>query len=463
MNRTRWYIAIDLKSFYASVECVERDIDPLDSCLVVADESRTDKTICLAVTPPLKQMGIKGRPRLFEVRQRIRDINLHRGRNGRSWSLRKLISDSSIAADYIVAVPRMALYLEYSRRIIDIYLRFVSEEDLHVYSVDEVFIDATDYLMMYRMSAHQLAITIIRTVLAETGITATAGIGTNMYLCKVAMDIVAKKMNPDPVGVRIAELDEHTYRHKLWTHKPLTDFWRIGKGTANRLARYGITTMGDLARFSISNEGFLFKLFGINAELLIDHAWGYEPVRMRNVKEYVPSARSLSSGQVLGEPYRSDMAMTVAMEMADSLARKMLSKHLVTSLVTLYISYEKVDYGSRGSLRLAEATSSVRRLIETVRELFLRVTDSRLFIRRINIIYSDIREERNGKAVQLSLFEEENVIVAEKRMADRERRCENAAIAIKAKFGKNAILKGLNYGDGATQRERNCQIGGHHE
>lgn len=332
------YIAIDLKSFYASVECVERGLDPLDTCLVVADASRTEKTICLAVFPALKAYGTGGRPRLFEVVQKVREANFHRGRQGKSYSKAMLDSHPEIAIEYLVAPPRMAHYIEYSTRIYDIYLRYIAPEDFHVYSIDEVIMDVTAYLKTYGMTAHELAMKMIREVLVETGI--TAGIGTNMYLCKIAMDIVAKKMPPDKDGVRIAELDEMSYRRELWEHSPLTDFWRVGRGIANRLALYGILTMGDIARCSINNEDFLYKLFGVNAELLIDHAWGWEPVTMDYVKSYRPETKSISSGQVLQCAYTTDKARNVVLEMADAVSLDLIDKRLVTDQLVLTVGYD---------------------------------------------------------------------------------------------------------------------------
>ena len=339
-QQPRQYIAIDLKSFYASVECVERGLDPLDTCLVVADMSRTEKTICLAVSPALKAFGLGGRPRLFEVSSRVREVNRARGRNGKSTSGSVLKTRTDYAVDYIVAPPRMALYLEYSSRIYQVYLRYIAPEDIHVYSIDEVFIDVTSYKNTYKLSTHDLAMKMIREVLAETGITATAGIGTNMYLCKVAMDIVAKKMPPDKDGVRIAELDEMSYRRQLWDHTPLTDFWRVGRGTARRLAPYGIHTMGDIARFSLSHEGLLYRIFGVNAELLIDHAWGWEPVTMDMVKSYRPENRSISTGQVLTCPYSTDKARIVVLEMADAMALELFDMGVVSDQIVLEIGYD---------------------------------------------------------------------------------------------------------------------------
>ncbi len=339
----RQYIAIDLKSFYASVECVERGLDPLDTNLVVADASRTSKTICLAVSPSLKRLGLGGRPRLFEVEQKVRETNRKRtgsGCSGRSYSAARLDADPSLAVDYIVAPPRMAHYIDYSSRIYSIYLRHVSPDDMHVYSIDEVFIDATDYLRLYNLTAHDFAMRMIRAVLAATGVTATAGIGTNMYLCKIAMDIVAKKMAPDADGVRIAELDEFSYRSMLWDHKPITDFWRIGSGIARRLAPYGIDTMGQIARISLTNEKLFYDMFGVNAELLIDHAWGWEPVEIRHIKAYRPESRSISSGQVLTCPYDTGKARIVVREMADTMGLKLVAMKMVTSQIVLHIGYD---------------------------------------------------------------------------------------------------------------------------
>ncbi|WP_288145858.1 DNA methylase, partial [Xylanibacter rodentium] len=393
----RQYIAIDLKSFYASVECVERGLDPLDTCLVVADASRTEKTICLAVSPALKAYGTGGRPRLFEVVQKVRDANYRRGRQGKSYSKAVLDSHPEIAVDYLVAPPRMAHYMEYSTRIYNVYLRYIAPEDIHVYSIDEVIMDVTAYLKTYGMPAHELAMKMIREVLAETGITATAGIGTNMYLCKIAMDIVAKKMPPDKDGVRIAELDEMSYRRQLWEHTPLTDFWRVGRGIANRLAPYGILTMGDIARCSIEHEDFLYKLFGVNAELLIDHAWGWEPVTMDYVKSYRPETKSISSGQVLQCAYTADMAKNVVLEMADAVSLDLIDKRLVTDQLVLTVGYDiesltnpairanyngkittdhygrQVPVHAHGTMNIEHPTSSGKILTEKVAELYDRI------------------------------------------------------------------------------------------
>lgn len=491
----RQYIAIDLKSFYASVECVERGLDPLDTCLVVADPSRTEKTICLAVSPALKAYGTGGRPRLFEVIEKVRTANRLRGNRGKSCSKKELDSDNSLAIDYLVAPPRMAHYIEYSTRIYDIYLKYISPEDIHVYSIDEVFIDATTYLSTYKMTAHELAMKIIRHVLSETGITATAGIGTNMYLCKVAMDIVAKKMPPDENGVRIAELDEMSYRKKLWEHTPITDFWRVGRGIADRLAQYNILTMGDVARCSIEHEGFLYQLFGVNAELLIDHAWGWEPVTMDYVKAYRPETRSFSSGQVLQSPYTTDKARNVIIEMADSVSLDLVDKRLLTDQLVLTVGYDtesltntsirgkyhgrittdhygrQVPAHAHGTINIDIPTSSGNIITEKVKELFDRIVNPDLLVRRLNLSVNHLIHEddykRQDKAIQLDLFtdfeESERQRKADEEKKAKERRRQEAILSIKKKFGKNAILKGINYADGATQKERNQQIGGHHE
>ena len=495
MTEVRQYLAIDLKSFYASVECVERKLDPLDTCLVVADASRTEKTICLAVSPALKEYGTGGRPRLFEVVQKVREANYRRGRNGKSYSKAVLDSHPEISVDYIVAPPRMAYYIEYSTRIYKVYLRYIAPEDIHIYSIDEVIMDVTNYLQTYKMTAHELAVKMIREVLSETGITATAGIGTNMYLCKIAMDIVAKKMPADKDGVRIAELDEMSYRRQLWEHTPLTDFWRVGRGIANRLAKYGILTMGDIARCSLTNEDFLYELFGVNAELLIDHAWGWEPVTMDYVKSYRPEAKSLSSGQVLTCAYTSTQARNVVLEMADSVSLELIEKRLVTDQLVLTVGYDiesltnpeirakyhgkiTTDYYGRhvpvhahGTINIDRHTSSGKILIEKVAELYDRIINPDLLVRRLtlsinHLISEDIVKE-NPKAVELDLFTDYDELKRKQEIEEaelsKERRRQEAVLKIKKMFGKNAILKGLNYTDGATQRDRNQQIGGHHE
>lgn len=491
----RQYIAIDLKSFYASVECVERGLDPLDTCLVVADASRTEKTICLAVSPALKAYGTGGRPRLFEVVQKVREANYRRGRQGMSHSKAMLDSHPELAIDYLVAPPRMAHYIKYSTRIYDIYLQYIAPEDIHVYSIDEVIMDVTAYLKTYGMTAHELAMKMIREVLAETGITATAGIGTNMYLSKIAMDIVAKKMPPDKDGVRIAELDEMSYRRELWEHTPITDFWRVGKGIANRLVPYGILTMGDIARCSINNEDFLYNLFGVNAELLIDHAWGWEPVTMEYVKSYRPEAKSISSGQVLTCAYSSAQARNVVLEMADSVSLDLIDKRLVTDQLVLTVGYDiesltspairakyhgkittdhygrQVPAHAHGTINIEHPTSSGRILTEKVAELYDRIINPDLLVRRLTLSINHLIHEddvkRNPQAKQLDLFTDYDELrrqqEAEEAELAKERRRQEAVLKIKKMFGKNAILKGLNYADGATQRDRNQQIGGHHE
>ena len=450
------YIAIDLKSFYASVECVARGLDALTTRLVVADDSRTDKTICLAVSPALKAYGIPGRPRLFEVKQRIARLKRENPR---------------LELDFITAKPRMAKYLEVSGQVYGVYLRYIAPEDIHVYSIDEVFIDATEYLRMYGMDAHTLAMHLIQEVLKETGVTATAGIGANLYLAKVAMDIEAKHRKADKDGVRIAELTELSYRQKYWTHKPLTDFWRIGHGTEARLASAGMFTLGDVARMSLENEEVLYKLFGINAELLIDHAWGWEPCTMADIKSYRPSASSLSSGQVLMEPYPYEKARLIVREMTDSLSLDLVEKRLVTTQLVLHIGYEAGKgngpmvrdwYGrptpkpAHGSINLPFATSATSILLQSMTELFDRIVDEKLFVRRIYVVASQVKDEDSAEGRQLSLFEENTDTT-------RERKQQEAILEIRRRFGKNAILKGMNFEEGATTRERNQQIGGHHE
>lgn len=495
MSPQRQYIAIDLKSFYASVECVERGLDALDACLVVADASRTDKTICLAVSPALKAFGVGGRPRLFEVVQRVREVNRQRGYKGKSYSGKELAQHPEYAVDYLVAPPRMAHYIKYSTRIYEIYLRYVAPEDIHVYSIDEVFIDATSYLKSYGMTAHQLAMTIIREVLRETGITATAGIGTNMYLCKIAMDIVAKKMKPDKDGVRIAELDEVGYRQQLWEHTPLTDFWRVGRGIARKLADYGISTMGDIARCSIEHEDLLYGMFGVNAELLIDHAWGWEPVTMDKVRAYRPTTHSMSSGQVLTCAYTAEKAKVVTLEMVDALALDLIDKELLTDQLVLEVGYDMQSladpvissryfgrittdhYGrhvpvhAHGTTNFEAPTSSSKLLSSKVGELYDKIVNPILLVRRITISANHLMRESDAKGmkrvVQLNLFVDYDEVRRKERedaaWLAKERRQQEAVLCIKKRFGKNAILKGLNFAEGATQKTRNRQIGGHHE
>lgn len=492
-KRKPTFIAIDLKSFYASVECVERGLDALDTLLTVADAARTTKTICLAVSPALKSFGLGGRPRLFEVVRQINQVNRSRGHQGKSTSLKTLEQNPQIAVDYLVAPPRMALYIDYSSRIYNVYLRHVAPEDIHVYSVDEVFIDATPYLGTLGISAHDFAMRLIRDVLAETGITATAGISENLYLCKIAMDIVAKKMPPDKDGVRIAELTERSYREKLWNHRPITDFWRVGRGIAERLAARGIYTMGDVARCSLCNQDALYSLLGVNAELLIDHAWGHEPVTMAQIKAYRPASTSLGSGQVLQSPYPVKHARVVALEMAESLALEMIEKKLCTPQLTLHIGYDTTSldnpetmahytgritvdfYGrsvpehSHGTINLDRLSNSVSRITEAIATLFDRITNPLLLVRRINVTACRLEKESEIRQVekpqQLNLFvdydEQRREETREQERLKRERKRSEAVINIKNRFGKNAILTGRNFDEGATQRQRNNQIGGH--
>lgn len=487
------YIAIDLKSFYASVECVERGLDPLTTNLVVADVSRTEKTICLAVSPSLKAYGIPGRARLFEVVERLRQVNLDRLYHspegifrGKSVHAPELQARPELEVDYIAAPPRMAFYMDYSARVYKVYLRYVAPEDIHVYSVDEVFLDVTHYLATYRCTPHELAMRMIRDVLRETGITATAGIGTNMYLAKVAMDIVAKRLPADADGVRIAELDEQSYRRELWCHRPLTDFWRVGRGISRKLEAGGMYTMGDVARRSLTDEALLYRLFGVNAELLIDHAWGWEPCQMADIKAYRPAVHSLSSGQVLQEPYTAAKARVVAREMAESMALDLVDKGLATDQLSLSVGYDRESpqledhqvsldwYGrpvprpAHGSARLPMPTSSSQIIIETVADLFDRLVDPRLLVRRLNIGADHVAPEvESVPDTQLSLFvdSEEEVRRREEERArrQRERRMQEATLAIKKKYGKNALLRGTDFEEGATARQRNRQIGGHHE
>ena len=481
------YIAIDLKSFYASVECVDRDLDPLAVNLVVADESRTEKTICLAVTPALKSYGIQGRARLFEVVQKVEQINRQRLKNspggftGVSVRPEELEKDPSLALDYIIAPPRMAHYMAVSSSVYSVYLRYVAPEDIHVYSIDEVFIDATAYLETYRLSARDFAMTLIRDVLKTTGITATAGIGPNLYLCKIAMDIEAKHIPPDKDGVRIAELNERSYREKLWGHRPLTDFWRVGRGYASKLEANGMMTMGDVARCSLQNEELLYRLFGVNAELLIDHAWGWEPCEIRHIKAYRPESRSFSSGQVLMEPYPAARARVVVHEMADAIALDLVSKHLVTDQLTLTVGYERQDRGkaysgetttdfygrqvprhAHGTANLGEQTSSGKAIVGAVLALYDKIVDPQLMVRRLTISTNHVAQEGGGEDFeQLDLFTDPAETARQQEARQKERRMQEAVLKIKQKYGKNAIVKGVSFEDGATGRERNRQIGGH--
>ena len=499
-QQQRTYIAIDLKSFYASVECVARGLDPLTTNLVVADVSRTEKTICLAVSPSLKQYGIAGRARLFEVIQRLSEVNDERRRRSPKGRLTgKSVSDTELKehpdweVDYLAAPPRMAHYIEVSTKIYGIYLKYIAPEDIHVYSIDEVFMDVTAYLRSYRMTAHELAMTIIRDVLQQTGITATAGIGTNMYLCKVAMDIMAKKSPADKDGVRIAELDEMMYRRQLWSHRPLTAFWRVGHGIAQRLAPYGIDTMGKIARCSIENEELLYRLFGVNAELLIDHAWGWEPCTIDLVKAYRPESNSFSSGQVLQSAYDAQKARVVIQEMADQMALDLVSRRLVTDQLVLDIGYDveslarsdirsryqgaittdhygrKVPKHAHGTANLSLPTSSSRLIINAVTDLFDRIVNKVLLVRRLNLTACHVVDEqtvtKKNRPEQLDLFTDYEALESQRRKERaalaKERRMQEAQLRIKKRFGKNAILKGLNFEEGATAIERNKQIGGH--
>ena len=497
----RSYIAIDLKSFYASVECMERNLDPMTTNLVVADESRTDKTICLAVTPTLKSFDIPGRARLFEVKQKVKEVNADRKRNlrGREFSgsshfYSELSKEPSLELDFISAPPRMAYYMEYSTRIYEIYMKYVAPEDIIVYSIDEVFMDVTDYLQTYRMSPRDLAMKMILEVLETTGITATAGIGTNLYLCKVAMDVMAKHIPSDENGVRIAFLDEMTYRRELWSHRPITDFWRVGRGYAKKLETYGIYTMGDVARCSEQNEELLYRLFGKNAELLIDHAWGWEPCTVEAVKAYRPESSSLGSGQVLQCPYDAEKAKLVVREMADALSLDLVEKRLVTDQIVITVGYDienltdperrkkyrgevvtdrygrQIPKHAHGTENLESFTSSTQKMVEAASVLYDRIVDKNLLIRRMNITANNIVEEKaaqqkNNSYQQLDLFTdyaaEEEQEKQEALRLDRERKLQEATITIKKKFGKNAILKGMSLQEGATAKNRNEQIGGH--
>jgi len=496
------YICIDLKSFYASVECVARGLDPLTTNLVVADASRTDKTICLAVSPSLKELGIPGRLRLFEVKQAVKDANMFRlqkavnGRfKGKSADKNELNSNPSLAIDFIIAPPRMAEYIRVSTKIYEVYLKHIAPEDIHVYSIDEVFIDVTPYLNYTGLTAHELSIRIIKDVLKATGITATVGIGTNMYLAKVAMDIVAKHAEADEDGVRIAELDEITYRKLLWNHRPLTDFWRIGRGYSKKLEEYGLMTMGDVARCSLGkpgslyNEDMLYRLFGVNAELLIDHAWGYEPCTIADVKSYRPENNSLSSGQVLHEPYTFEKARIIVREMAEAMALDLVEKRLLTNQLVLTVGYDKENlsdpvsaqnytgkikidhYGRKipvhahGTANLDGYTSSSEEIINSAVELYDRITDEKLLIRRITIAVNHVTDEmdvlKNHTFEQLDLFTDYKALKEKKRKTEREKSLQKSILDIKRKYGKNAILKGTNFEEGATAKSRNEQIGGH--
>ena len=492
------FIAIDLKSFYASVECVERGLDPLTTNLVVADESRTEKTICLAATPAIKSYGVPGRARLFEVVQKIREANGARRfyapghkLEGQSCDAVELSKNPSLAIDYLVAPPRMALYMDYSSRVYGIYLRYIAPRDIHTYSIDEVFINAAPYLAAYKLTARELAMKMIGEVLTETGITATAGIGTNLYLAKIAMDITAKHMPPDKHGVRIAELDERTYRQKLWAHPPSTDFLRVGRGYASKLANMGLYSMGDVARKSLDSQGErdLYRVFGINAELLIDHAWGYEPCTMEAIKSYHPSATSLSSGQVLHCPYTHEQARLIVWEMADQLILDLVAKKLMTNQIVLDIGYDieniaqgysgpvhidhygrKVPKPAHGTMSLKKHSSSTKELLRETLALYDRIISPPLLVRRITVtmgrlINEDSTARQKEATVEFDLFsdmegtaqKEEAARLAEK----KEKSLQHTMIAIKNKFGKNAILKAANLKEEARTIARNSEIGGH--
>lgn len=502
------YLAVDLKSFYASVECMERGLDPLTTNLVVADRSRTEKTICLAVTPALKAYGISGRARLFEVVERVKEVNALRLRSapnhtftGASANDPELKNHPELALDYLIAPPRMKLYMDYSARIFAVYLKYIAPEDIHSYSIDEVFMDVTNYLDTYGLTPRELAWKIILDVLHTVGITATAGIGPNLYLCKVAMDIMAKHIKPDQNGVRIAQLSELTYRRLLWDHQPLTDFWRVGRGYAKKLEAHGLHTMGDIARCSIGsasdfyNEELLYKLFGVNAELLIDHAWGWEPCTIADIKAYKPEFNSIGSGQVLQEPYTFGKAKLVVREMADQLALDLVDKGLVTKQLTLTIGYDRENlldperrkryrgaitrdpYGreipkhAHGTANLEQPTASTRAILSAVSSLFDRISDSNLLIRRLYLTANRVMDVHSVAeepvCEQLNLFT--NCAVTTESQAQegtalsREKKIQAAMLGIKKKYGKNAILKGMNLEEGATARERNRQVGGHHE
>ena len=498
----KYYISIDLKSFYASVECKERGLDPITTNLVVADSSRTEKTICLAVSPSLKAYGIPGRARLFEVVQKVKQINSNRIRLapnnkfiGESYNDVELKSNPELKLNYIIAPPRMSYYMKYSTKIYNIYLKYFSSDDLFAYSIDEIFCDITPYLNTYKKTPEQIVTMVLQDVYNTTGITATAGIGTNMYLCKIAMDIVAKHAKPNKNGVRIAYLDEMKYRKLLWNHTPITDFWRVGKGYAKRLEKYRIFTMGDVARVSVENEDLLYKLFGVNAELLIDHSWGWEPCTIKDVKSYKPTTNSISLGQVLHCPYNYEQTKIIVKEMAESLTLQMVEKKLVTSQMVLTIGYDvenlnnngvnnsytgeiTIDrYGrqipkhAHGTVNLDHETSSTKLITEAVIELFERIINKNLLTRRINIVANNVVNEQEASKEnlfeQINLFtnfgslNEQNEKRKKKELAEKE--MQKAIINIKKKYGKNAILKGMNFEEGATMRDRNGQIGGHKE
>ena len=498
--KERIYIAFDLKSFYASVECRERGLDPMDTNLVVADESRTDKTICLAVTPPLKSCGISGRGRLFEVKQRVIEVNSERRYrapqhklSGSSYLFSELQANPSLAIDFIIAPPRMACYMEYSTRIYTIYMKYAAPEDIVVYSIDEVFIDVTYYLDAFQLSPHMLAMKIIQDILSETGITATAGIGTNLFLCKVAMDIVAKHIPPDKNGVRIAELNEMSYRQMLWSHQPLTDFWRVGHGYARKLKEHGMFTMGDVALCSVAHEELLYTLFGKNAELLIDHAWGWEPCTIKDIKAYRPTSQSLGSSQVLPCPYSAEKARLVLREMVDQLVLDLADKKLITDQLVLTVGYDienlavpqrcsnyqgpvvldsygrQIPRHAHGTANLSCHTASSKELIRAASDLFDRIVNPILLIRRLSITANHTVPERSVSTPilyeQMNLFTDYAALEKRRKKKqaelERDKKLQQAILTIKKKYGRNAILRGMSLEEGATARERNKQIGGH--
>lgn len=498
--KERIYIAFDLKSFYASVECRERGLDPMDTNLVVADESRTDKTICLAVTPPLKSCGISGRGRLFEVKQRVIEVNSERRYrapqhklSGSSYLFSELLANPSLAIDFIIAPPRMACYMEYSTRIYTIYMKYAAPEDIVVYSIDEVFIDVTDYLDAFQLSPHMLAMKIIQDILSETGITATAGIGTNLFLCKVAMDIVAKHIPPDKNGVRIAELNEMSYRQMLWSHQPLTDFWRVGHGYARKLKEHGMFTMGDVALCSVAHEELLYTLFGKNAELLIDHAWGWEPCTIKDIKAYRPTSQSLGSSQVLPCPYSAEKARLVLREMVDQLVLDLADNKLITDQLVLTVGYDienlavpqrcsnyqgpvvldsygrQIPRHAHGTANLSCHTASSKELIRAASDLFDRIVNPILLIRRLSITANHTVPERSVSTPilyeQMNLFTDYAALEKRRKKKqaelERDKKLQQAILTIKKKYGRNAILRGMSLEESATARERNKQIGGH--
>ncbi len=497
MNKT--YLCIDLKSFYASVECIERGLDAMTTNLVVADKSRTEKTICLAVSPSLKSFGVSSRPRLFEVIQKVKEVNAQRRSTApnkkltdKSYDFNEIRNNPDTAVDFIAAPPRMAHYMEYSTRIYEVYLKYIAPEDIHVYSIDEVFMDITRYLKTYNMTPRELAITIIRDVLKETGITATAGIGTNMYLAKVAMDIVAKHTRADKDGVRIAELDEMSYRKELWEHTPLTDFWRVGQGYAKKLETARLFTMGDIARASLTKYGQdkLFKMFGVNAEFLIDHAWGYEPCTIEDIRRYKPKNKSIGTGQVLHCPYDFNKARLILKEMTELLTLDLVEKRFVTNQVVITVGYDinnlkgsykgevttdiygrKIPKHAHGTVNLKRHTSSTKIITDAVLELYDKIVDKNLLVRRVNLSANNIINESevkdNKEYTQMDLFTDYqellNLEKKEEQDLKKERKIQEAIIRIKKQFGKNSVLKGMNFEQGATTMDRNRQIGGHRE